>query len=91
MADCDNSPNIGKLDMEKEARWARERHAAYQALLAEIDRICGMPTRTERNAGKQSRAEGVGGMFPVPPRSRGTGRVSAGNLQGATNGVESLW
>ena len=34
---------------------------------------------------------GDGGMFSMPPRSRGTGRVPKGNLQGATNGVESLW
>jgi hypothetical protein len=43
-----------------------------------------------RRAGKQSRAVyGKGGMFSMPLRSRGTGRVPRGNLQGATNGVES--
>jgi hypothetical protein len=44
----DNSPNIGKLDMEKEARWADER-AKYRDLLnAEVARICGMAALSER-------------------------------------------
>jgi len=46
-----------------------------------------------RNTQLENKAEptGDGGMFSMPPRSRGTGRVPKGNLQGATNGVESLW
>ena len=44
-----------------------------------------IPTQLENKA----EPTGDGGMFSMPLRSRGTGRVSEGNLQGATTGVES--
>jgi len=72
----------GLLSVEKEGRWVYHRLVTGAGYLKHLyDMVCTLRWQTWSDAQASE--------FAMPLRSRGTGRVPVGNLQGATNGVKS--